>query len=1240
MLRLKVLISCLVLFPFITLISAQSNDEIVFVGLVDDETPYVEYTFANPETRDVHIDLAPNDPDSNLDTLLYLVDNNGNIIAENDDRSRHDRSSFITYRQLPAGQYTIISTRYGVESGRGWGEFALRVSEAEPQVTETQNYSVTPETLRDAGFPDIAPQDEAEWTILAYYGGDTNLEPGIINDLNEFELAGGSTNRVRVVLLLDRHPQFTDSNGDWASARIFEIGADASADHTNFPRQVPTIDTTEITDLGEIDTGSGETLAQFLTWGIQNYPARHYAVAFASHGSGWQGLITDETDNANILSIPELQKAFAIAKDVAGVNRFDLLINDACNMSSIEYHTAMSDYFNYSLASSEIVTDPALDMTTLTQMLAENESVDYSELGKALVDIYIERDAAGRAISDYFNYAMTDLTAFDPVTEAVENFATVVNSQPVIHVPVVGQARARSYAYASFTDDNPTLIDLGDFMRNVVISSSDVELVAAAQDTIHALELSLVYSNGGERVRERSSYYNIYFPEDSRDFKLSYFDESTLPTWGQMLRNYYNYVTPQLWTLDSENPFHPPVAPQVRIADIYPVEDVSVVTGLGVAVEIVGRNLAQIEFLGDRVEPDGTVVRLGQIKITHELSYGGLVPLELSQGVNRKTFFWDGAIFQFDDGVNQAFASTKGDLSTFFIEGQYRQNADADWEQVSIVFGDQGGAVQQVISRQEGNNALASITIPEGSEFQMYREIVDDDGRTQRELYPTVFTWSDDVVLNHIPAPDGEYIGGYLVSSFGGTLTSQRLPITVKNSSIDPNLRPFMTTYFGITTAYPLGWLPNAEYSPIEEDPTIAAFSRAVHPNGRQFLTYYPVLGGEAGLEGVTEHWASLFGFELTSEIVATELDNTEAVTFSYAGTTDDGYIEGIAYVVNRPNPISGQIGMVMAAEGVDGEGIEENIYLIEDYVKFFDPITSDRDNLELAQWYTDEISSYRYGFELQYPIHKTFLPGRFEEIWRLYAPFNLPGLPPIFAAVTRQIGEAEAVNLALFNEYVVSRSDELLESSNRLYHNGTRLWHVTEYERTRINATLTTRGRLYTTQEGLSTYAMWFEAPINAPSHPFQEIFEPMLDGFDVKLTTYESPKRNYSLQFPDFWSDTTEIEGGLEVSVAPGGAGLLVIGRNRSIGDARLQIPIMVTFAGARLTSPPREVTLNDGVKGYRFASILEQDGISWQGEGLAFVYDGELTIISVNAPDALDWLFEDLDIFAQIIESLQFH
>ncbi len=233
------------------------------------------------------------------------------------------------------------------------------------------------------GYPQLEPRPLAEWTILAYYGGDNDLESHILNDFNEFELAGGSTEQVRILVLLDRLPGgYTNPENDWSGARLYEVQADSSGDHSvSYP---PTIDSQPLAELGDVDTGDAQTLIDYLAWGIRTYPAKRYAIALGSHGAAWEGVITDDSDGT-ILTLPELNAAFSTVLKAANREKFDLLINDACLMASAEYYTAIASLFEFSLGSAELIVSPALDMTFFTQMLKETPDIDLRQVGRRLV---------------------------------------------------------------------------------------------------------------------------------------------------------------------------------------------------------------------------------------------------------------------------------------------------------------------------------------------------------------------------------------------------------------------------------------------------------------------------------------------------------------------------------------------------------------------------------------------------------------------------------------------------------------------------------------------------------------------------------------------------------------------------------------------------------------------------------------------------------------------------------------
>lgn len=737
-----------------TVVGAQEGP-MTLAGAIDDVTPYVEVPLTVDQAGSlISADLRATSGD--LDTLLYLVDDTGTIIAENDDRSRTERSSLLEFPRARVGRYTVIATRYGVSDGKTQGQFALQVEVRTGASAEVPAYRVSDEALAAAGFPSLEPRPVADWTVLAYYGGDTNLESSILNDVNEFEIAGGSDDEVRVVVLLDRHPDFvTDPVGNWFSSRLFEVGPDLSKDDgIVFP---PTVDTEPLADLGELDTDSGEALAQFLVWGVKHYPARRYAVALGSHGGGWQGLITDDTSDDNILSIPELRQAFTAATEATGIARFDLLINDACLMSSVEYHAATAPFFRYSLASPEVVVNPALDMTLLTEALKQNPlTIDLGALGTELVDAYITRDApaSGSVDTPWYTNAVINLDRFQPVAEAVERFAAIVNADPSAYATTLGEARARAYTYTFFIGVT-TRIDLGSFMQEVVAVTDDADLAQAAEDVLAALDEARIYGNAGARAAEHVTYYNIYFPEDRNDFRSSYFDESPLPNWAAMLRNFYTRFAPQTWTGPS---FVVPPGPGAL--------KLSQGADASLTLEGEGANISHRTVTVDQLLADGRVIRLLSAR------------LGLGAG---STFAWNGNVRVLRASGNvrsiESFSDAGGSL--LYLEGRYRAPGSTQWVDVVVLF-DFNGRVIRIISRNRGSDALGVLDdIPPDSEFQTYQSVVSPDGRVTLQPGAT-YTWpAGGLSFAEEPAPPGEYRVGVTVITFGGGVQTTFFPAEV-----------------------------------------------------------------------------------------------------------------------------------------------------------------------------------------------------------------------------------------------------------------------------------------------------------------------------------------------------------------------------------------------------------------------------------------------------------------------------
>jgi hypothetical protein len=133
------------------------------------------------------------------------------------------------------------------------------------------------------------------WLVMLYQDADDRLlEKDICLDLNEAEKAG-SSDRVKIVVQMDRYNGGYSGDGNWAGTKRFLLIQDDS---------LGTLTSREVSEMGEANMASGQTLVDFVTWALQSYPADKYVLILSDHGMGWPGGWTDPTSRGGDSNIP------------------------------------------------------------------------------------------------------------------------------------------------------------------------------------------------------------------------------------------------------------------------------------------------------------------------------------------------------------------------------------------------------------------------------------------------------------------------------------------------------------------------------------------------------------------------------------------------------------------------------------------------------------------------------------------------------------------------------------------------------------------------------------------------------------------------------------------------------------------------------------------------------------------------------------------------------------------------
>ncbi len=311
------------------------------------------------------------------------------------------------------------------------------------------------------------------WTVMVYMDADNNLEDFAIQNFLQMSSVG-SDNNVSIVVQMDRIG-YNTSYGDWTDAKRFYVEKNMT----------PTPENATM-DLGEVNMGDPQTLADFVAWAVKNYPAEHYTLILWDHGGGWRnevkepikGVCWDDTDNDH-LTLPELEKALADAEAQTGV-KLDVVGFDACLMGMIEVFHQIKDHASIAIASEEVERAPGWPYEAILSDLASNSAMTPEELAVDVVDEYY------KYYNDWFSeFTMTavNLTKVGNLTKSIDKFANDLTASIPGNESVIAGARLSSEEFC-WGSDYFGSIDLYSFAE-LIHSNLNLDSAKAVMEAVN-----------------------------------------------------------------------------------------------------------------------------------------------------------------------------------------------------------------------------------------------------------------------------------------------------------------------------------------------------------------------------------------------------------------------------------------------------------------------------------------------------------------------------------------------------------------------------------------------------------------------------------------------------------------------------------------------------------------------------------------------------------------------------------
>ena len=256
--------------------------------------------------------------------------------------------------------------------------------------------------------------------------------------------------------------------------------------------------------------GDGETLADFLRFASENYPADRTAVVFWNHGGGSvSGASFDELYDYDSLTLSEMYAAFAsVWEPDTESPPLELVGFDTCLMATVDTAYTFCDLSRYLVASEE--TEPANGWyySQWVQALADDPSMDGAALGCAICDAYY---AGCQAVDtqDSATLSVTDLSGISPLLEAYERYgaqALSAAAEDPGFLSRFSRAAAGSENYGGNTREQgyTNMVDLGHMARRTAADLPE------AQAVLDALEQCIVYRVSG-KYRSEATGLSCYY---------------------------------------------------------------------------------------------------------------------------------------------------------------------------------------------------------------------------------------------------------------------------------------------------------------------------------------------------------------------------------------------------------------------------------------------------------------------------------------------------------------------------------------------------------------------------------------------------------------------------------------------------------------------------------------------------------------------------------------------------------
>lgn len=290
------------------------------------------------------------------------------------------------------------------------------------------------------------------------------------------------------------------------------------------------------------DMGRPDTLADFINYGTESYPAEHYGLVLWNHGAGQiEGFGSDSNFYSSSMPLAKIKDAF---EQSDRKKPFSFVSFDACLMGNLELVSVLKDKTDYLIASEELEPQNGYDYAWL-KVIADEKTKESETIGRAVGEAMLSTYEASYENNQYqVTLSLIDVRAYKEFHDAFHEVAgQVLADADETFYRKLGKKRKKCQGFGNRADGiTAEIVDVYDFLQMAAKLAGNL----SAFEQLKVQMQKLVAAKVTKGYAREPSGLSIYLPSGSNEWILDdmavYGTITFCKRYKKLVQNYKEYL--------------------------------------------------------------------------------------------------------------------------------------------------------------------------------------------------------------------------------------------------------------------------------------------------------------------------------------------------------------------------------------------------------------------------------------------------------------------------------------------------------------------------------------------------------------------------------------------------------------------------------------------------------------------------------------------------------------------------